>query len=330
MKIRREIKVGIFAASVVLLFILGLNFIKGKDIFRSHRTFYARYEHVAGLVSAASVSVNGLGIGKVSEVRFAGDNTNDIIVELTIYDKIRIPKNSVARIFTPDILGTKSIEILIGDSQVFAESGDTLVSEMQASLSEEVSQQVAPLKRKAEDLMGSIDTMITVVRSVFNANTRENLNASFEHIRQTIFALEHTTYNIDTLVYGQRTRLERIFFNIESISENLRENDDKITNIINNFSAISDTIAKANLSKTLADLQNSVTGVSMTMEKINSGEGSMGMLLNDKKLYNDLESAGNELNKLVSDIKLNPHRYLNFSIFPPGAKRMQYSEPANK
>jgi len=330
MKIRREIKVGIFAASVVLLFILGLNFVKGKEIFHRHRTFYARYEHVAGLVSAASVSVNGLGIGKVSEVRFAGDNTDDIIVELSIYEKIKIPKNSVARIFTPDILGTKSIEILIGDSQVMAESGDTLTSEMQASLSEEVSQQVAPLKRKAEDLMGSIDTMITVVRSVFNANTRENLNASFEHIRQTIFALEHTTYNIDTLVYGQRTRLERIFFNIESISENLRENDDKITNIINNFSAISDTVAKANLSKTLADLQNSVTGVSMTMEKINSGEGSMGMLLNDKKLYNELESAGNELNKLVSDIKLNPHRYLNFSVFPPGAKRMQYSEPANK
>ncbi len=327
MKIRREVKIGVFSVSVILLFVLGLNFIKGREIFRRHRTFYARYEHVAGLVSAASVSVNGLSIGKVSEVRFAGDSSNDIMVEMIIYDDLRIPSNSVARIFTPDILGTKSIEIVLGNSPVVAESGDTLVSEMQASLSEEVSQQVAPLKRKAEDLMGSIDTMITVVRSVFNTNTRENLNASFEHIRQTIFALEHTTYNIDTLVYGQRTRLERIFFNIESISENLRQNNEKITNIIDNFSAISDTVAKANLSKTLADLQTSVTGISMAMEKINNGEGSMGLLLNDKKLYTDLESASSELNKLVSDMKLNPHRYLNFSVFPPGAKRMQYKEP---
>lgn len=330
MKIRRELKVGAFVGIVVLLFFFGLNFIKGKELFRSHRTFYARYEHVAGLVSAASVSVNGLNIGKVSDVRFAGDNTNDIIVEMNIYDKIKIPHNSIARIFTPDILGTKSIEIVLGDSPVLAMSGDTLTSEMQASLSEEVSQQVAPLKRKAEDLMGSIDTMITVVRSVFNKNTRENLNASFEHIRQTIFALEHTTYNIDTLVYGQRTRLERIFFNIESISENLRQNNEKITNIIDNFSAISDTVAKANLSKTLADLQTSVTGVSMAMDKINNGEGSMGLLLNDKKLYTDLESASSELNKLVTDMKLNPHRYLNFSVFPPGAKRMQYKEPQAK
>lgn len=330
MKIRREIKVGVFAALVVLLFFLGLNFIKGKELFRQHRTFYARYQHVAGLVSAASVSVNGLNIGKVSNVRFAGDNTNDIIVEMSIYNKLKIPRNSVARIFTPDILGTKSIEIVLGNSPVMAENGDTLISQMQASLSEEVSQQVAPLKRKAEDLMGSIDTMITVVRSVFNKNTRENLNASFEHIRQTIFALEHTTYNIDTLVYGQRTRLERIFYNIESISENLRQNNDRITNVINNFSAISDTVAKANLSKTLADLHTSVTGMANVMDKISNGEGSMGLLINDKKLYNDLESASNELNKLVADIKLNPHRYLNFSVFPPGTKRMQYKEPGSK
>ena len=114
------------------------------------------------------------------------------------------------------------------------------------------------------------------------------------------------------------------------IRNNLRQNNEKITNIIDNFSAISDTVAKANLSKTLADLQTSVTGVSMAMEKINNGEGSMGLLLNDKKLYNDLESASGELNKLVTDIKLNPHRYLNFSVFPPSSKRMQYKEPQAK
>ncbi|HNX43763.1 MAG TPA: MlaD family protein [Bacteroidales bacterium] len=330
MKIRRDVKIGVFSASVILLFFLGINFIKGKDMFRKHRKFYARYEHVAGLSSAASVSVNGLDIGKVSDVHFAGDASNNVIVEMSIYNNIQIPENSVARIFTPDILGTRSIEIVIGDSPIMAENGDTLISEMQATLSEEVSQQVAPLKRKAEGLMGSIDTMITVVRSVLNLETRENLNASFQHIRQTIFALEHTTYNLDTLVYGQRTRLERIFYNVESISENLRQNNDKITNIIDNFSAISDTVARANLSKTLLDLQYSVTSVSMAMEKINNSEGSMGLLLNDKKLYNDLESAGKELNSLVTDIKLNPHRYLNFSVFPPGGKRMKYKEPEGK
>lgn len=324
MKLRREIKIGAYLVVILVCFIIGINFIKGKDIFRKHRTMYARYAQIGGLVEAAPVSINGLKIGNVSKIRFE-KGTSNIIVELTIYDPIDIPKNSVARIFSPDILGTKNIEIALGNSLTYAQSGDTLTSGMQASLSEEVNQQVAPLKRKAEDLMLSLDTMVTVVKTVFNSQTRENLKSSFEHIRQTIMNIEHTTYNLDTLVYGQRDRMERILFNIEAISENIRKNDQNISNILTNFSAISDTLAKSQLAHTLNDVHTTVMSVSEIMDKINKGEGSLGLLLNDKAMYQNLEKSSGELNALILDLKLNPHRYLNFSVFPPSSKRMQYS-----
>ncbi|MBK7172349.1 MAG: MCE family protein [Bacteroidales bacterium] len=327
MKIRREIKIGAFLIIVLLFFILGINYIKGKDIFRKHRTYYAKYTQIAGLVEAAPVSVNGFNIGNVSDIQFESPNSSKIIVEITVYSSINIPANSIARIFSPDILGTKNIELVLGDSRLMAMSGDTLGSEMQATLTEEVNRQVAPLKRKAEDLMLSLDTMVTVVRTVFNAQTRENLKASFEHIRQTIINIEHTTFNLDTLVYGQRSRMERILFNVEGITANIRENDKNITNILTNFSAISDTLAKAQISHTLNDVHTAMMSFDEILVKINQGEGSMGMLVNDKKLYNNLEKSSNELNQLIRDMKLNPYRYLNFSVFPPGSKRMQFQEP---
>jgi len=324
MKIRREIKIGAYLIVVLLCFIFGINFIKGKDIFRKHRTFYARYSQIAGLVEAAPVSINGFNIGNVSEIYFENATSGNIIVEITVYNPIDIPSNSIARIFSPDILGTKNIDIVLGNSAVMAQSGDTLASEMQATLTEEVNRQVAPLKRKAEDLMLSLDTMVTVVRTVFNAQTRENLKASFEHIRQTIVNIEHTTFNLDTLVYGQRGRMERILFNIEEITGNIRENDQNITNILANFSAISDTLAKAQIAHTLSDVHMSVMNLSEVIDKINAGQGSIGLLLNDKKLYTNLEKSSGELNQLIRDLKLNPQRYLNFSVFPPSSKRMQY------
>ena len=327
MKLKREYKIGIYAIIVLVAFVLGINFIKGRDIFRKHRTFYAVYQDIGGLVEASTITINGLNVGNVSEIYFLDDTSGNILVKMTLYKSLDIPSNSVARIASPDLLGTKVIQIVLGNSRELAKSGDTLTAEMQASLSEEVNRQVAPIKRKAEDLMLSLDTMLIVIRAVFNSETRENLSQSFLHIRQTIANLEHTTYNLDTLIYGQRNRIERILFNIESITGNIRENEKQIDNVIANFEAISDTLAKVNVKKTLDDVDNAVLGFSAIMQKINTGEGSLGLLLNDKQLYSNIEKSSKELNLLIADIKLNPQRYLNFSVFPPGAKRNQYKEP---
>jgi phospholipid/cholesterol/gamma-HCH transport system substrate-binding protein len=327
MKITREVKIGIFVVSVILVFVLGISFLKGKNVFRKHRTLYVVYDQVSGLEKAAPVTINGLKIGMVSEVGFLSSTSTKILVELTLYNNVNIPSNSIARIYSPDLLGSKNIQIIIGNSVIYASNKDTLQSDIQATLSEEVSQQVAPLKAKAESLMLSLDTILTAFHSVFNTSSRENFTSSLEHIKQTILNLESATYKIDTLLYRQRGGLERIMFNIESITQNIRQNNDNLNRIITNFSNISDTLAKAKFSHTINDLHNTISNLSEITDKINKGQGSLGMLINNQKIYNDLEATTKELNLLMQDIKLNPYRYINFSVFPPGGKKMKYKEP---
>ncbi len=328
MKISREIRIGAFGIITVALFVIGVNFIKGKDIFHRHRTFYAVYGSISGIQDAAPVTLNGLEIGKVTGLQFLSDTSSNIILELTIYKSVFIPSNSIARISSIDFLGTKNIEVILGDDKKPAIDGDTLSGGIQMSLTEEVNKQVAPIKEKAENLLSSLDTMVTVLQMVFNSETRKNIEASFLSIRTTLTTLESTSYNLDTLVYGQRKRLERIMFNIESITENFRKNDENISNVLKNFSAISDSLAKANIAGTLNNVNTVLVHVADITEKIDKGQGSLGLLLNDQKLYNNLNSSAEQLDKLIEDMKLNPYRYVNVSVFPYSKKRMEYTEPA--
>ncbi len=327
MKISRELKIGAFGIVTLALFIISVNFIKGKDIFNRNRTFYAVYDATSGIQEAASVTVSGLEVGKVTDMRFLTKNSKKVLIELTISNKVYIPSKSVARITSLDLLGTKNIEIVFSDSKTEALDGDTLVGGSQPSLQEEVNNQVAPIKLKAENLLSSLDTMVTVLHSVFNADTRKNITASFLSIRSTLSNLESTTYNLDTLVYGQKKRLERILFNVESITENFRKNDANISNILTNFSLLSDTLAKANLAGTLKNVNIALSRVEAITTKINNGEGTIGMLVNDQKLYDNLNKSASQLNALIEDMKLNPYRYVNISVFPPSKKRMVYTEP---
>jgi phospholipid/cholesterol/gamma-HCH transport system substrate-binding protein len=330
MKISREVRIGVFGIATLAVFIIGINFIKGRDLFHKHRTFYAIYDATSGIQDAAPVTVNGLGVGKVTGLQFTDDTSGKIILELTIYNKIFIPSNSVARIASLDLLGTKNIEIVLGTSRTPALDGDTIIGTSQVSLTEEVNRQVAPIKEKAENLLSSLDTMVTVLHSIFNSETRSNINASFLSIKTTLANLESTTYNLDTLVYGQRKRLERIMFNIESITENFRENDENITRVLSNFSVISDSLAKANIAGTITNVNSVLGRLESITGKIESGKGTIGMLINDQKLYENLDKSAFQLNALIEDMKLNPYRYVNFSVFPPSKKRMEYSAPVSK
>lgn len=330
MKISRELKIGFFGIVTLVMFIISVNYIKGKDIFNRSRTFYAVYDATSGIQEAAAVTVSGLEIGKVTGMKFLSRNSNKVMLELTVYNKVFIPSKSMARITSLDLLGTKNIEIIFSDAKTEAKDGDTLIGTSQMSLTEEVNKQVAPIKLKAENLLSSLDTMVTVLQSVFNSETRKNLNASFASIRATLGNLESTSYNLDTLVYGQRKRLERIMFNVESITSNFRKNDENISRILSNFSSISDTLAKSNLAGTLTNVNHVLSQLDAITAKINKGEGSIGLLVNDQKLYDNLNKSAAQLNALISDMKLNPYRYVNFSVFPPSKKRMEYTGPVNK
>jgi phospholipid/cholesterol/gamma-HCH transport system substrate-binding protein len=329
LKIKKEIKIAIVFIATLALLYWGINFLKGRDFFNKERIYYAVYNQVNGLVVANPVLVNGFKVGHVKKMYFHPDNSGRIMVEFIINNSdLEVPVNSIARLFSSDLLGSRAVEIQLGNSTTLAQDGDTLKTFVQATLGEEVNVQFQPIKQKFEAVMLSIDSVLVIIKGIFNENTQKNLEQSFESIRYTIQNLEHTTYNIDTLVVTQRVKLANIIGNVESISLNIKKNNDKITNIITNFSNISDTIAKAKIASTIDNASKSLKQFAEIMEKVNRGEGSLGMLINNDSLYNNLNGASKQLNELVEDVKLNPQRYVNISIFGGGKKKNAYKPPA--
>ena len=327
-KIKREIKVGVLVVASIAFFYWGFNFLKGKNYLSNSRIFYAVYNQVNGLSSANWVTVNGVKVGEVREISFM-DIKGRVLVKLSIESDVKIPRNSIARIYNSDVLGSKAIELLLGDSLVMAKTNDTLKSQIQPSITEEVSYQMMPIKKKAESLMGSMDSVLSVIQSIFNKTTRDNLKHSFESIKFAIKNLEHTSYNIDTLMTTQRNRLAQIFYNVESISNNFKNNNSKLTNIINNFSNISDSLSKAKLVTTINNADVALKNMSDITNKINSGQGTLGLLINNDSLYKKLDVSSKQLNLLLEDLRLNPQRYVHVSVFGRNPKKDQYKAPDN-
>jgi len=297
------------------LFIWGFSFLKGFNLFKEQRIVYAVYEQVSGLDRANPVSINGLKVGQVSDIYFEPGFSGNIIVEITMETQIPIPRNSVALIYSSDLMGSKAIDLKLGDDSLFIRNGDTLYTRVEASLKEAVNQQIAPLKLKAEELIMSIDSVVTVIKAIFNEKAKENLSNSIASIEQTFANLESASYNLDTLVAAQKTKLSQIMSNLESITTTISKNEENIDNILANFSTLSDSLAKAEIPRTFAKIDRVMGDVALIVEKINKGEGSLGMLINDEELYKDLQESAEQLHLLMEDIRINPKRYVRFSLF---------------
>jgi phospholipid/cholesterol/gamma-HCH transport system substrate-binding protein len=315
MKVRKEVKAGLLVVVALALFIFGFNFLKGRNIFHKQRTFHAVYSRIDGLASSNPIVLNGLGIGQVTGIKLLPGKDGDILVTFSVnVGHLDIPINSTAKIVSQDLLGSKAVELLLGDSDMLAVEGDTLRSDIQASLTEEVSQQVAPIRAKAEHLLSSIDSVMTVVQALMTKELTANLERSVQSISKTIQSLEKTAYRIDTVVIEEHSRINAIMRNVESITANFRNNNERLNSIITNFQNISDTIAKANIASTLQHANHALLQTSNIMDRINRGEGSIGMLINNDTLYHNLERASLDLDRLLQDIRVNPHRYLHFSL----------------
>ncbi len=314
-KIRKEIKVGITFVLATAILIWGLMYLKGLELLKTSRTFYAVYDQVNGLVAANPISIKGMKVGQVKKLYFDQTNPKNIIVELYVLGDYPISKNSVARIFSSSLLGAPEVEIIPGDSREMAESGDTLFSSIEATLGQEVNKQLLPLKTKAENLISSIDTIAIIIQQVLNNNTRQNLVAAIENVKQTLENIANTTHNLDTLMGSQRNNLSKIISNVESISSNLKKNNDKITNVLSNFSDISDSLAKARIPFTISQVNKAIGDLDLVLQRINNGEGTVGQLLSNEQLYKEVEKAARDLNLLLEDIKKNPAKYVKVSVF---------------
>lgn len=314
MKIRKEIKIGFVLLATLAVFIWGFSFLKGKNIFKPTATYYVIYEKVGGLEESAPVIVNGVKIGSVEDIRFMPDYRN-IQVTLMLDRSYKVPRNSVAKIYSSDILGTKAIDLVLSSKLEYHISGDTLRSEIEPDLKEEINMQLVPLKLKAEELMGSIDSILVIVQTVFNENFQMNFKNSFDNISKAVVSLERSMYTIDTILTDENSKFSLIMANLESITSNFKNNNKEISQIFSNLSSITDSLAKADVQTTITNLNASLAKTNEILDKINSGEGSVGALLQDPALYENLAKASSSLDRLLIDFRNNPRRYVSVSLF---------------
>lgn len=309
MKISNETKIGALTVISLAVLILGYSFLRGNDTFSNENKFYAVYSNVTGLAVSKPVLVNGFQIGRVSNMTLRSDGQT--LVEFKVQQKYDIPKNTLAKLEGTDLLGGKAITFELGNSKEIAENKDTLKSDVKTGLAESLQ----PVQKKAELIVAKMDSILTSVNNIMNPRFQKNVDRSFNSIANTLQALEGTSKTVDILVDKQSTRINNILANVEAISANLKNSNAYLTGTLANFNKISDDVAKANIKQTLDNANKAVSDLQTTITKINNGQGSMGLLLNDDKIYNNLNDASSNLNKLLIDLKANPKRYVNFSVF---------------
>ncbi|MFO7878704.1 MAG: MlaD family protein [Bacteroidota bacterium] len=312
---RKYTLTGILVVLILGFSYWGFNFLKGNDLFDEQDTFHVVYQQVEGLNVSSPVTMNGYEIGKVSNIGFMPNTRGKLIVSLTIDNDFQIPDSSIARIYSKDLMGTKAIAIERSGKQAQHASGDTLIGKTEESLRDQVSMQMLPIKNQAEELMKEMQTAIEVVGYIFNEETQNNLKNSFASIKRTVGYLETSTQNLDSLMTREKSRIALILANIDRITANLNENGEQISNTINNLSEISDSLKAVNMKQTMADVNHSMQNLAEITDKINNGEGSLGLLINNDSLYNELQRASYNLDRLVWDMRANPDRYIKLRLF---------------
>lgn len=311
MKYSKEVKTGILAIVAILILIFGYSFLKGQNLLDSSRTFHAIYADVEGLSTSSPVTINGHRVGQVTKISFL-DETGLLLVTFTVDSDFQFSKNSLAQVYGGGIIGGKSLGIVpeyeMGQT---AKTGDTLPSDIEEGIMELVNERLTPLQIKVERAIVSTDSLLTSLNEVLNPRTRNNLEASFNDLAETIRSLKTTSESLSGIVEGNSAKLDRTFTNLDEMS--------------GNFNKFSDTLAQVNISAMTQDIEKVISDFEELSNNLANGQGTAGKLLNDDSVYNNLERATREMEQLLQDIKLNPKRYVSFSVFGRGGRPYQES-----
>ena len=311
MKVSREVKTGILAIGAILLFVFGYSFLKGTNLFQDSRVFFVKYENVEGLATSAPVTINGLNVGKVNDIRFA-DGNGGLVVKFTVDNAFVFSKTSKVRIYSDGLIGGKSLGIFLEyDPENTAKSGDTLSGAIDGGMLDAVTKALGPLEDRLTSTLISVDSMLLSVNDILDKDTRLHLKQAIQNLNGTMSSLNGASGKLNTLLANNAGKMDRTFTNLDEMSLN--------------FSKFSDSLAQIQTGKLVADLQDVIGRFDAIVTGLDNGEGSVGKLLKDEKLYENLEGASKELEKLLEDVRLNPKRYVHVSVF--GKKQKEYAAP---
>lgn len=313
MKINNETKVGALAVVGIVFLILGFNFLKGKTFFKKDRQLYAVYEDIQGLNKSNPVVINGLQVGKIANLD-GGKTLKRIVVTVTLTEDINIPTNSLA-VIKPTLLGSISLEIKLGNSNSYLKSGDTLITTLSGGAFDEALKMLNPVLYEVRNATKSLDSVLHIIGSVFDQNAKNNIKGMLQNLNDVTASFTITAASMNTLLDPHNGAFAKTLQNANSFSSNLAANNQKVTDIMASANTAASKFASLDMQKTLTKLNNTIDDLQAGIAKINNNNGSLGLLLNDTKLYNNLTSTSNKINILLDDIRVHPKRFLGFSVF---------------
>jgi phospholipid/cholesterol/gamma-HCH transport system substrate-binding protein len=311
LKISREIKTAVLVIASILLFIWGYSFLKGKAVFANYKTYYVTYDNVEGLAKSAPVTLNGLAIGKVNDIKI-DESTGKLIVELQIITDFPISSTSVATIYEPGLIGGKQIAIEPDfKNKDLAVNGQELKGNLKLSLSASVQEKLVPLQAKLESILNNTDRLLSGVNTILDKKSQESIKTALSELSQTMVELHATSASASSILNDNKSDLKGVITNFKKVSTD--------------FAKISDSLNRADLGKTVKNLNKTLAKVDGVMLDLQSGKGTAGKLLKDEALYNSLKATTKEMELLLQDVRLYPTRYINVSVF--GKKNKPYVSP---
>jgi phospholipid/cholesterol/gamma-HCH transport system substrate-binding protein len=308
MKISNETKVGVMAVVALAALILGFNYLKGSSVFQHTKKLYAKFDNVEGLDVSNPVQVNGLTIGTVTAINESDkDLSQGVVATITLKKDVRLPDNSVAMI-NSSLLGTSTITITKGYSNKFLDNGDTIETKQKPNLLSQVQANIDPIILKLGGTLTSLDSLIEVVGTMFDPRTKNNFSA-------IVGNLASSSAELQKMLNDQTGALAQSLRNLSQFTANLNKSNDHISSTMDNVDKTTAHLAAARIPEAVDGLNATLGELKATIQKLNSNNGTVGMLLNDKRLYTSLESTTRSLNILLDDFRLHPKRYVNISVF---------------
>lgn len=311
MKITRELKTGIVAIAIIALFIWGYNYLKGLNLFDApSKTYFTEYKDVQGLNTSSIVSLNGVEVGKIIAVKFNKDAAKRgwLIVEFSVETELEFSKNSIAKIYSTSLMGGKSLALVPSYEGEIAKPGDFLQGETEADVITSVSENLKPLFKKVESAVVSADSVLVGLNEIMDAKTISDLKSTIAQLNATISNFNAISKSVNEMVANNKEKLGNTLTNAALMTSN--------------FAKLSDTLANSNLGATVKNLEATVNNLNSILANVESGEGTLGKLLKDEAMYNNLTSATKELDELLREMKLHPKRFVHFSLF--GKKEKAY------
>ena len=313
MKINNETKIGIIAVAALILLFFGFSYLKGRNIFHKENKLYAVYRDVMGLKVSNPVVINGLQVGHITNID-GGRDMRKLLVTLALTRDVNIPDNSIA-IINPNLLSSPTIEIQLGNSNTFKRNGDTLMTGTGVGAIDEALRVLNPVLYEVRKSVASLDSVFKVISTTFDNDTKVHIRSMLKNLDVVSQSFTVSAKSLETMMDPHTGSIGQSMTNINSFTRNLSDNGQNMDTIVSNMKTISDHLTKLNLEQTLNELNTSLNNLKGVTESLNSKDGSLGMLVNDKGLYQNLESTTRKLNTLLDDMRVHPRRYLNISVF---------------